>query len=742
MIYTAKVCSGAWLDRVVNQIMKKFKIKNSFRLCALFIILGSVFNVYSQAAQTVTPAAVKNDSAAVEKLRELYQNRDYEKGFELGQKLTARFPGNIELQAWFVVNSARNEMSKEAVAAAEKLVENNRENSWAWFAAANAYIRNLQKDEAISASRKALELNPDDEDFILLYGSALLMQRKYDEIYPLLDKNSSNIKDQSRLLVMKAEAQYRQAVDGKIDEGKKKLSFKNFAKAQEMNPNSVNANYVYGVYLIYENRYADAYLPLKTAAALSPEVADIRRDFWKTVLNGQPTKSEYRKKDEVTDDIDRLIKLRPDSVKNLETISNFCGEFALPEKKGEVDALILKTFPQSLQAERILIRQIRRFDYIGADKKIDENKRAQLVQMIRDFINRPIHLNNEYLGEAYSNLFFHIKDGKNISNAQLLQIAEDINKSRQIQPGKLYAMIIAAFIDRKMFREGETFVNIGFEKVKIESEEQRKNITNEEEVKRNSDEMNANLHSVAGWLFFNEGRLTDAEKELETAVALDNKNYVTFNRLGQVYEAENKLDNAEDAYIKGYAAFPSSNELNLTAINALYKKRGGKPENTASYFEKINIIERETRKERIVSGRLKSPKNVAAFTLKNLDDKPVSLADFKGKVIVINNWGTWCAPCVREMPEIQEIYKKYAKDKDVAIVTINNDEDAAKVQKFMTDRKFNFPVLRDNHYLNDAGVNVFPTTWFISRDGKIIYETNFSDKLVEEFSWRIEELKK
>ncbi len=722
--------------------MSKFKIKNSLFLGTLLVIFGLTFNIRSQTVgQADAATGFADEQSAAIRLRELYQNRDYEKGCELGRKLTAQFPGNIELQAWFLVNTARNDMSKEAVAAAEKLVENNRENAWAWFAAANAYIRNLQKDEAMNASRKALKLNPDNDDFILLYGSALLMQRKYDEIYTFLDKNSSGIKDQSRVLVMKAEAQYRQAVDGDKNEGKIKSSFKTFAKALEVSPNSVNANYVYGVYLIYDNRYADAYLPLKTAAALSPEAADVRRNYWKTILNGQPLKSEYRRKNEVAADIDKFIKLHPDSVKNLETVSNFCGEFALPEKKNEIDDLVLKQFPQSLQAERILIRQIRKFDYIGEDKKIDEKKRTQLVQMIRDFISRPSHFNDDYLGEAYSSLFFHIKDSKNISNEQLLQIAGDINKSRQITPEKLYAMIVAAFIDRKMFREGENFLNIGFEKVNDEIE-QRKNRTDEEKFKRHADEMKATLHSIAGWLFFNEGRLDNAEKELETAAELDAKNYITFNRLGQVYEAENKLDRAEDAYIKGYASFPSSNELNLKAINELYKKRGGTLENAAAYFEKINIIERETRRERIISGKLEAAKNVAPFTLKNLDDKPVSLADLKGKIVVLNFWGTWCAPCVREMPEMQELYKKYSKDKDVAIITINNDDDLAKVQKFMNDRKFGFPVLRDDHYLDDAGIGVFPTTWFISRDGKIIYETNFSDKLVEEFSWRIEELKK
>ncbi|MEP7039450.1 MAG: redoxin domain-containing protein, partial [Acidobacteriota bacterium] len=666
--------------------MKKFKIKTYVGIFTLLVILFSTFSANSQSTDKLLQSnKIETAQTAVEKLRELYQNRDYESGYEIGQKLTAQFPENIELQSWFIVNMARNEMSKEAVEAAEQLVENNKENAWAQFAAANSYIRNLQKEEAVSASRKALELKPDDEEFILLFGSSLLMQRKYDEIYDLLDKNSSKITDKSRLLVMKAEAQYRQAVDGEKDEGKRKVSFKNFAKAQEISPNSVNANYVYGVYLIYDNRYAEAYPPLKKAAALSPEVAHIRRDFWKTILNGQPTKSEERKKSEVIADINSFIKLRPDSVKNLEIISGFCNDFNLPDKKQEIDALILKQFPQSAQAERILIRQIRRFDYIGEDKKIDEKKRAQLIQILRDFINRPNHFNNDYFSEAYDNLFFHIKENKNISDAELLQIAEEINDSQQFAPDKIYSMIVAAFIDRKMFREGEKFVNFGFEKVKRESEAQRDFIKDEEQIKQNLDEMNADLHSVSGWLLFKEGRLDEAEKELETAVELYNQDLVAFNRLGQIYEAKNRLDEAEDAYIKGFASYPSANELNRKSIENLYEKRNGNSENYEKYFEKVKIVERETRKNRIISAKIKDAKNITPFTLKNLDAKTISSADLSGKVIVINIWALWCAPCVREMPELQELYKKYAGDKDVAILTINDNDDLAKLKKFMTD---------------------------------------------------------
>ena len=76
-------------------------------------------------------------------------------------------------------------------------------------------------------------------------------------------------------------------------------------------------------------------------------------------------------------------------------------------------------------------------------------------------------------------------------------------------------------------------------------------------------------------------------------------------------------------------------------------------------------------------------------------------------------------------------------------MTINNDANLETIKKFMTGKKYDFAVLRDEKYLETVSLNAFPTTWFIDRDGKISFvKIGSSDKLTEEFGWRIEELKK
>jgi hypothetical protein len=78
-------------------------------------------------------------------------------------------------------------------------------------------------------------------------------------------------------------------------------------------------------------------------------------------------------------------------------------------------------------------------------------------------------------------------------------------------------------------------------------------------------------------------------------------------------------------------------------------------------------------------------------------------------------------------------------DPDVAILTIDNDDNPDEVPPWMKQKGYTFPVLLDDGYVAKAGVTAFPTTWFIDRDGrKVFVKTGWSEKLLEEFGWRIE----
>jgi len=109
-----------------------------------------------------------------------------------------------------------------------------------------------------------------------------------------------------------------------------------------------------------------------------------------------------------------------------------------------------------------------------------------------------------------------------------------------------------------------------------------------------------------------------------------------------------------------------------------------------------------------------------SFTLTSLDGSKVSLADFKGKVIILDFWATWCPPCKREIPDFIALQAKYgAKGLQVVGVAVSDQEPA--VRQFAKDNGMNYPVVFGTPQVASqyGGVESIPTTFIIDREGKI-----------------------
>ena len=88
-------------------------------------------------------------------------------------------------------------------------------------------------------------------------------------------------------------------------------------------------------------------------------------------------------------------------------------------------------------------------------------------------------------------------------------------------------------------------------------------------------------------------------------------------------------------------------------------------------------------------------KKAPDFTLKTNQGKNLRLNDFRGKVVMVNFWATWCAPCRKELPYLDALYKKYKK-KGFVLLGVNVDNDLQVAKKMASEFKISFPVLYDN----------------------------------------------
>ena len=118
---------------------------------------------------------------------------------------------------------------------------------------------------------------------------------------------------------------------------------------------------------------------------------------------------------------------------------------------------------------------------------------------------------------------------------------------------------------------------------------------------------------------------------------------------------------------------------------------------------------------------LSNPSAMPAFTLKDLDGRPLSSGDFHGKVLIVNFWATWCPPCRAEIPDLIALQNKYRDQ--VQVIGISQDEAGPDVvRQFVAEQHMNYPVAMSTPDVEKLfpGIYALPTSFIVGPDGKIM----------------------
>ncbi len=126
------------------------------------------------------------------------------------------------------------------------------------------------------------------------------------------------------------------------------------------------------------------------------------------------------------------------------------------------------------------------------------------------------------------------------------------------------------------------------------------------------------------------------------------------------------------------------------------------------------------------------------FEAKDLNGAPLSIAQFKGKVVLVDFWATWCGPCVGELPNVLAAYEKYHA-KGFEIVGISLDQSEDKLKAFISEKKMTWPQYFDgkgweNEVSTKYGINSIPATFLLDREGKIVAKGLRGDALEKELA--------
>lgn len=719
-------------------------------------------------SQTISPA-----EASAKQVRDLYFERDFDGGAETGKKLIAQFPAAAELRMWAILNTARaTGKAKEAVEMAKVWAAQKDGNPRAQIALAiaNSYAGNHAN--ALKAAEAAIKLTPDDEETILTYNMVLFRSGKYAESIVWLDKNSASIKDRSRFYNARGLSNYRV--------GNKEKAFQEFDASVKIVPTTVNAIYLYADYLNLEKRTKEALPLLKRALQMAPGVLANRVAYWET-LDDQTDKTDEQKRQEVIDDMNAILRSQPNTPELLYNVALRYGVMKFGEKQKFYEDQLLKQFPNSRSAEHLIVKRINELnktagdlvpsaDFVRRMSEVEEGKllgnRELLDEALRfmnpdkklleqigeawmNFIKRPQHFESYLLGTAYSSLFNRAQYDYELTDQRLKELLEGVKKHKAERHSNTNSDIASFLAFRKIMglntaMTGDilSYAKAGIDEAEADIADYRQFLSGKE-LEKQAKYQRASALETVGYALYLENRLDEAEKELVKAFETDKESLYILQTLALVHRARKEYDKAEEIYLKSATV----SRPFTTSFKELYKAKHGDLSGFDEYYKGAKEKIRSRIMTEVAASRIKEPKDLAPFQLKTISDAALSSNDLKGKVLVINFWGVWCGPCVKEMPEVQELATRYKNDGDVAILTFDSGDELAVVRKFIADRKYDFPVLIADSYIDNlqkvTDTLAYPTTFFVDKQGKISFtKIGNSGNLVEEFSLRIDILKK